>query len=502
MKQYHPLLVSLTGLFLLAQCITPRDDLMQASLPVVPREFRAAWVASVANINWPSSTALSVDSQKMEALNYLDLLQKHHYNAVIFQVRPQCDALYDSTFEPWSYYLTGVQGQAPDPNYDPLKFWIDQAHQRGLELHAWLNPYRAHHPSGGEVTKASIVHRKPELVLSLKHGYWWLDPTLQETQDHTYAVVMDLVKRYDLDGIHFDDYFYPYPAYNDNADFPDSTSWHKYLSSGGRLSRGDWRRSAVNEFIERTYKGIKKEKPYVKFGISPFGIWRPGFPNSIQGFDQYTNLYADAKLWFNKGWVDYFSPQLYWPVNQIPQSFPVLLQWWKDQNRSGRHLWPGLSIGRIKGGPGRDEVLNQIMIARGMLKQAAGNIHWSIGPLLNRDSLADAISNGPYQGVALVPSMPWLSKRKPTAPRVAYDMQEGALKLDWSASRMDHLQQIIVYQFFDSKSSYDIVPVGRSQVEIGLPQTSHDPSHALKQVGVTVVDRFGQESTIQIISVK
>ena len=207
-------------------------------------------------------------------------------------------------------------------------FGSEAAHDRGLELHVWLNPYRAHHKEGKEISDQSIVKKRPELVVYLKEGYWWLDPAQKGTQDHSTAVVMDLVKRYDIDGVHFDDYFYPYPSYNRNADFPDSASWAAYQQSGGKLSRGDWRREAVNVFIENLYKKIKAEKPYVKFGLSPFGIWRPGYPESISGFDQYDQLYADASLWLNKGWIDYFTPQLYWPINRMAQSFPVLLGWW------------------------------------------------------------------------------------------------------------------------------------------------------------------------------
>ncbi|HEY1021489.1 MAG TPA: family 10 glycosylhydrolase, partial [Flavisolibacter sp.] len=283
----------------------------QPASPHAEREFRAAWVATVANINWPSKPSLPVDSQKKEALALLDFLKDKNFNAVIFQVRPQADALYQSNLEPWSYYLTGTQGKAPEPFYDPLQFWVDEAHNRGLELHVWLNPYRAHHKSGGPISDQSLVKRKPELVVYLKDGYWWFDPSLKETKAHSTAVVMDLVKRYDIDGVHFDDYFYPYREYNKGDDFPDSTSYAAYQAGGGKLSRGDWRREAVNSFIENLYTEIKKEKKHVKFGLSPFGIWRPGYPEGICCFDQYEILYADAKKWLNKGWVDYFSPQLY-----------------------------------------------------------------------------------------------------------------------------------------------------------------------------------------------
>ncbi|MCB0562519.1 MAG: family 10 glycosylhydrolase, partial [Phaeodactylibacter sp.] len=203
------------------------------------------------------------------------------------------------------------------------------------------------------------------LVVPLKTGYWWLDPARQGTRDHSTAVVMDIVRRYDIDGVHFDDYFYPYPDYNNGDDFPDDASWAEYRQKGGKLSRGDWRRESVNAFIRNLYKAIKAEKPYVKFGLSPFGIWRPGNPPSIQGFDQYDQLYADAKLWLNKGWIDYFTPQLYWTINRIPQSYPVLLNWWAGENAKKRHLWPGIRISRDTLPDKVNETVNQIMITRG-----------------------------------------------------------------------------------------------------------------------------------------
>ena len=275
LRSFLVLFISLTAIALLPSCSASKKikAAPTSTIPPAMREFRAAWVATVANINWPSSPGLSTEDQKREAIDLLNFLQLHHFNAVILQVRPQCDALYKSDLEPWSYYLTGEQGKAPSPFYDPLEFWVEQAHDRGLELHVWLNPYRAHHKDGKEISAQSIIKTRPELVVKLKEGYWWLDPAQQGTQDHSTAVVMDLVKRYDIDGVHFDDYFYPYPSYNGGADFPDSVSWSAYQQQGGKLSRGDWRRHAVNVFIENLYEKIKSEKPYVKFGLSPFCIW-------------------------------------------------------------------------------------------------------------------------------------------------------------------------------------------------------------------------------------
>src|SRR4051812_36194956 len=207
MRIYFYLFITLT-LFVFA-CATKKKTISPtnttaATFPKAEREFRAAWVATVANINWPSKPGLSTEAQQKEAIDLLEYLKDHHFNAVILQVRPQADALYDSKIEPWSYYLTGQQGKAPEPFYDPLRFWIEAAHDRGLELHVWLNPYRAHHPEGKEISDLSVVKKHPNLVVYLKEGYWWLDPSLKETQDLTSEVIKDIVRRYDIDGVHFD----------------------------------------------------------------------------------------------------------------------------------------------------------------------------------------------------------------------------------------------------------------------------------------------------------
>ena len=490
--------------WLLASCAVTKPTVVEKPVdqrpPVAMREFRAAWVATVANINWPSKPGLSTVDQQHEALALLDFLKDHHFNAVIFQVRPQADALYPSELEPWSYYLTGTQGTAPNPYYDPLAFWIDEAHKRGLELHVWLNPYRAHHVVAGEVEASSIVNKMPESVVKLKEGYWWLDPAKQSTQDHSAAVVMDIVKRYDIDGVHFDDYFYPYESYNDGADFPDDDSWTAYQQIGGTLSRADWRREHVNRFIERVYSQIKAEKKHVKFGLSPFGIWRPGYPEGIAGMDQYDKLYADAKLWLNKGWVDYFTPQLYWPISQLPQSFPVLLGWWQEENTQGRHLWPGMNVGRGGDEANLKEVTNQIMITRGMVPASKGAVHWSISSLTRHPLLAQGLLDGPYKQQALVPASPWLGSDVPDAPAVALENRGREVDVSWEHPNTSDVFKWVVYYRFGER--WDYVILENHAMNVKLPSYAPDGETKLADVMVTAVDRLGNESEKKIIDTR
>jgi uncharacterized lipoprotein YddW (UPF0748 family) len=480
--------------------------------PRVEREFRGVWVATVDNIDWPTKPGLSTETQQKEALAILDTVAALHMNAIVLQVRPHCDAMYASQIEPWSYYLNGVQGKPPDPYYDPLQFWVAEAHRRGIELHAWFNPYRAHIVRGGEVTDSSIIRKRPGLAKKLKDGMYWLDPAKQEVQDHSYNVVMDVVRRYDIDGVHFDDYFYPYG----DGTFPDDDSWAEYQKSGGALSREDWRRAAVNTFIERVYDGIKKEKPFVKFGISPFGVGRPGNPPSIQGFDQYSGLYADAMLWLHEGWIDYWSPQLYWAINQIPQSYPVLLGWWAKQNIRERHLWPGMfTVSYLRGGTnekGTDEVINQIMIERGIINDAPGHIHFSMKGFQKDSSMLNAaLKSGPYQKMALVPSSPWLDDEAPAAPSLETStVGDSVVTLSWKHEHPSDVFRWVVYFKYNTAWEYTIVSGGQQSFSLPVSRVIADRPRArrseqqgsltktesLLNVAVSAVDRSGNESEL------
>lgn len=497
------ILISCSSKKLIKHEVEIKDD-----IPRAEREFRGVWVATVANIDWPSEPGLSTGQQKQEVITLLDTAVALNLNAVVFQVRPQCDAFYNSDLEPWSFYLTGEQGKSPDPYYDPLAFWVEEAHKRGLELHAWFNPYRAHHPKGGEVSESSIVNTKPEIVKELKNGYFWLDPAKKETQNHSINVVMDVVKNYDIDGVHFDDYFYPYASYNGGEDFPDEDTWQEYKNSGGELERNDWRRQAVNTFIHRLYSEIKKEKPNVKFGLSPFGIWRPGYPSSIRGMDQYDVLFADAKLWLNKGWIDYFTPQLYWPINQIPQSFPVLLGWWTKENTKKRNIWPGLYLSKFNNEKGIDEITNQIMISRGFNNDAPGHVHFSAKAFLNDSTgMKESLFGSVYRNKALVPPSPWLEDTPPAIPQVKTETIGDSLQIQWSHENLSDVFKTVVYFKYNNNWRYDIFNQTENSFKIPMVYVFKNRREEtvqleLQEIAVSAVDRLGNESSLTRIVLK
>lgn len=404
--------------------------------PEPAREFRAAWVATVANIDWPSRKALSTQEQKAELLALLDRAAQLKLNAIIFQVRPACDALYASRIEPWSEYLTGTMGKAPEPFYDPLAFAVEEAHKRGLELHAWFNPYRARLRTSTSPVAANHISRvRPQLVRQYGE-FLWLDPGEKEVQDYSMSVVMDVVKRYDIDGVHFDDYFYPYKALDGarkELDFPDDSSWQRF-GAGGKRSRDDWRRENVNTFIERLYKSIKSAKPWVKFGISPFGIWRPKNPSQINGLDSYATLYADSRKWLASGWVDYLAPQLYWAIDPPEQSFPVLLRWWAEQNPKGRNLYPGMDSTKVSRSESRrgwqpQEIVNQIRLVRAQ-KGAEGHIHWNMKSLMRNSTFDEVLEREVYQQPALMPPSSWLGRTRPSKPKVTVATVKSGSQLE------------------------------------------------------------------------
>lgn len=502
---------------ILTSCATGGGAPMSADprqgIPLPDREFRAVWVATVDNIDWPSRPDLPVDSQMVEIRAILDRSVDLGLNAVVLQVRPQCDALYASDLEPWSYYLTGLQGRPPEPYYDPLAFWIDEAHARGMELHAWFNPYRVRHPKQrGPMASTSVAVQHPDWVRSLGTGdFLWLDPGLEQVRELSLSVILDVAQRYDIDGVHMDDYFYPYPSYNNGADFPDDASWIAYTESGGDLSRADWRRHNVDTFVEQLHERLRALPRPVKLGISPFGIWRPHHPPSIEaGLDQHEMLFADARRWLLEGWVDYYAPQLYWPISQVPQSFPVLLNWWTQNNPHGRHIWPGLFTSRVRAGTGwpSREITDQIMVARGIVPESPGHIHFSARVLLDStaagsdgDTLMAVLRDGPYRRAALPPATPWLDDVPPASPSVQVQ-HTGRRMLTWAAEGDEDPFLYVVYsQRAGQMWTWQILPASRAGLY--LDQTHEADTEApLVSVAVSAIDRFGNESVPQRLTLR
>ena len=409
--------------------------------PPVARELRGAWVAAVSNIDWPSRSGLSTAEQKAELIAILDRLVALRMNAVVLQVRPAADALYASEREPWSTYLTGRQGRAPSPYYDPLQFAIDEAHRRGLELHAWFNPFRAFHPSGARGDTARTHVAKTRRGLVRRYGnQLWMDPGDPEVRRRSLEVIADVVRRYDIDAVHLDDYFYPYRVERRRGylQFPDDATYQAYQRGGGRLGRDDWRRDNVNQFVRQLYSTVHGIKPSVRVGISPFGIWRPGHPRGIVGLDAYVEIYADSRLWLQQGWVDYFAPQLYWHPDAERQSFSRLLAWWgsEEQNPHGRHIWPGLYTNRVIPGETNprwrtEAVTRQIAMARDDTT-ASGHIHFSMRALQrDPDGVATRLGTSVYREPALVPATPWLDPSVPTAPApLATRESDGSMRIE------------------------------------------------------------------------
>lgn len=471
--------------------------------PPIRREFRGVWVASVDNIDWPSVPGLSTREQQYELLAILDRAVALRLNAVILQVRPSADALYASPYEPWSEYLTGKMGRAPDPWYDPLEFAVNEAHKRGLELHAWFNPYRARHPSAKSAPFPNHISvTNPGLVK--RYGkYLWMDPGEPEVRQHTIQVVLDVVKRYDIDGVHIDDYFYPYKEKNSRGntiEFPDARSYRRYRNSGGTLPRDDWRRENVDSLIRRVYVGIKATKPWVKFGISPFGVWRPGNPPQIGGLDSFAELYGDSRKWVVNGWADYFTPQLYWPTTRPDLSYPVLLEWWVEQNARGRHMWPGNYIDKVTDTPTgwpAQELLDQIALTRAQ-RGATGNVYFSMRSLIyGRDGLPEKMVAGPYATRALVPTSTWLDSVPPTSPivRAGRDAGTGANTLSLQPQGAEATWLWLIRAHAGNDWSTEVVP--------GLQRFYMLPRYAggsePDAVSVSAVDRNGNESTPVVV---
>ncbi|MBE6419172.1 MAG: hypothetical protein E7031_03500 [Akkermansiaceae bacterium] len=445
--------------------------------PEPAREFRAVWVTTVFNLDWPSKAGLSAEQQKKEMLAILNTAVKLRFNAIILQVRPNADAIYKSSLEPWSCWLSGA---GVDPGYDPLAFTIAEAHKRGLEVHAWFNPFRAT-ISGKSVGKNHVSRRYPKW-LKKAGSTQILNPSDKNAQEHVLKVILDVVKRYDIDGVHLDDYFYPYPPHND-------------INDGKTPSQ---RRDAIDTFVYNLYKKVKATKPWVRVGISPFGIWQPGYPSGVEaGVNAYEHLACDARKWLKKGWVDYLAPQLYWRI-EGPQSFTALMQWWANINTS-RPVWPGIASVRINSSedPGRpaSEIGAQMDASRKLARQSCGQIFWSWRSIAtNRGGVQKEIAKR-YTGFSLPPAMTWCKDSIPGRPAATAAEGGGKVVISWQAP--DKLARKWVIQAGTSRGWYTVCVLPGGQRKITLPASFFKGA---SRMAVRPISACGQAGTPAVLA--
>lgn len=415
------------------------------------REFRGAWIQCV------NGQFQGLGTQRMqETLTHqLNELKKDGVNAIIFQVRPECDALYPSRIEPWSRFLTGQQGLAPSPYWDPLQWMITECHRRGMELHAWINPYRARTKSTGQLSNDHIAVRKPMNCFNYD-GLLILNPGIAENRNYICAVVKDIVTRYDIDGLHIDDYFYPYPV--PGLNIPDDDQY--YSNNYGITNRGDWRRHNVNLFIEQLYRTVHEAKPWVKVGISPFGIYRNKRSSSIgsdtNGLQNYDDLYADILLWINKGWLDYCVPQIYWEIGNRAADYDTLIKWW-NQYAVGRPLYIGEDIERTvkyadPKNPNRHQQAAKMALHQ-QLPAVNGTVLWySKAAVDNVGNYGSNLRNAYWKYPALQPSMPFIDNSTPKKVKKLKPVwtQDGYI-LFWTQPKgstwKNKAEKYVVYRF-------------------------------------------------------
>lgn len=476
----------------------------------VKREFRGAWIQCV------NGQFMGMSTQEMqETLVYqLDKLKESGVNAVIFQVRPECDALYKSSLEPWSRFLTGRQGQAPSPYWDPLQWMIEQCHKRGMELHAWINPYRAKTKTTSEMSRGHVAIRHPERVFAYD-GQLILNPGIPENRDYICKVVEDIVSRYDVDGLHIDDYFYPYPAAG--AKIPDSKEFATY--NNGIKDINDWRRFNVNLFMDQLYSTIHRVKPWVKFGVSPFGIYRnkrsaPSIGSNTNGLQNYDDLYADVLMWINNGWVDYCVPQLYWQIGHKAADYETLIKWW-NKYAGGRHLYIGEDVERtVKYADPANSRVNQLPAKRRLhdeMPNVNGTVLWYAKSFVdNVGNYRTLMKNVYWKYPALMPVMPYIDGKAPKKVRKVKVVDiDGKPVLFWKAPRgkgwKNEAVRYVVYKFsggehVDVDDPSKIVAITSDEFyEIPM----RDVEFGVKvRYAVTALDRMSNESKPRKASVK
>ncbi|HLO57871.1 MAG TPA: family 10 glycosylhydrolase [Bacteroidales bacterium] len=418
------------------------------------REMRAVWIATVENIDWPSSQTLTTEQQKNEMISLLDLVKDYHLNTVVFQIRPCADAFYSSSFEPWSQWLTGTQGKAPDPFYDPLEFAISECRKRGIDIHVWLNPYRAVRDTSRNFTSPShITNTHPELFIDYGSTRYF-NPSLPETRDHVSRIVADITRRYDIDAIHMDDYFYPYRIAG--AQFPDDSSFNRYHGTFLAEQRDDWRRHNVDLIIQQIRDSIKAIKPWVEFGISPFGVWRNAARDSTgsatrAGQTNYDDLFADILKWQKEGWIDYVVPQLYWHIGFEVADYAVLARWWND-HAYGCPLYLGQAFYRIdkksttKAWRKAIQITDQVQLNR-RLRNISGSMFFSAKYLrTNPRHLKEKLLKEVYRYPALNPVNNRITPIIPASPVVAQlRTVNDSIYLEWSEE--ENAKNYVIYKF-------------------------------------------------------
>ncbi|MFC7441766.1 glycoside hydrolase family 10 protein [Laceyella putida] len=470
----------------------------------VKRQLRAAWIATVTNIDWPSKTGLSKEQQQAEFNSLLDELKKMGINAVIVQVRPTADAFYPSTLNPWSKYLSGTQGISP--GYDPLAFMVQAAHKRNMEFHAWFNPYRV----SMDTQLSSLVpnhpaRQHPDWVVTYS-GKLWYDPGIPAVRAHIVDSIKEVVQNYDIDAVHFDDYFYPYP---DGTDFPDEKTYQTYGQTTFP-NKADWRRNNVNQLVKEVDQQIKQLKPYVKFGISPFGIWRNKSTDptgsDTSGFQAYDSLYADSRTWIRQGWIDYIAPQIYWNIGYAAAAYEKLVPWWANEvNGRATHLYIGHAVYKIGSNTEwnhPDEIPNQLQLNQ-QYPQVKGSIFFSTKDLLkNPLGFAERLRTDLYRYPSLIPVMPWLGGQAPSAPTLLSAIRgSGGTTLTF-ADNANQTSYFVIYRFAQGDTiSLDqprhIVGTMRKTVSGSTPQIFQDETaEATKSYTylITAVDRLHHES--------
>lgn len=475
------------------------------------REFRAVWVATVNNIDWPSKPGLSSEQQKKEAIAILDLHARNGMNAIIMQIRPASDAFYPSELEPWSRYLTGTPGKAPFPFYDPLKFWIDQCHQRNMEFHAWLNPFRVAQNAADPLAATHIAFQHPEWIVNYG-GKLYFDPGLPETRDFVVKVVTDIVSRYDVDAIHFDDYFYPYPL---KEDFPDESSFELYNRGFLAGQKAYWRRDNVDIIIKMLSESIKKTKPWVKFGISPFGVWRnksddPDGSETKAGTTNYDQLNADILKWQKNDWIDYCLPQLYWQIGHSSVDFLTLSKWWAA-HAYNRAMYIGHAVYKLEANSAipewrdPDQLVKQIQITRQIPELGGSAFYSSVHFKRDLFGFEKTLQEKLYKYPAIVPQMPWIDNKAPEAPS---RFRKRGHKLKWNAPEttveMDKAAGYVVYlnpvgQKFDFRDAKNIFTVTRNKSIVFKPN-----SRKLRikyEIRVSTLDRLHNESGLTKVKV-